>query len=176
MKKSNEPLLASIADTLIFEPTKEQKKLKAVFYAIHNDNPLALDGDITPDKIKEVTGSRQIHLYWKDEVFKRWFLNEREYVQRAEYLFTRALDELEDILELGNNEEDPEARDKIKARMAPTKLQAIKLMFEITNRIPKGNDGKLDAIEVQKLVGAMLSGVDTSKLKALSAGAKDGKD
>jgi hypothetical protein len=174
--KRSESILESIADTLIFEPTKEQKKLKAVFYAIYNDNPMTSEGDITPDVVKRVTGSKQIHSYWKDDTFRSWFLNEREYVQRAEYLFTRALDELEDILELGNNEEDPSERDRIKARMAPTKLQAIKLMFEITNRIPKGNDGKLDAIEVQKLVGAMLSGVDTSKLKALSAGVKDDKE
>ena len=168
----NDKTILETTEALYFEPTREQKKLKAEFYVLYNENPLVSGDTITPALITDITGNKNIGNYWRDERFKKWFLNEREYIQRAEYLFARALDELEDILELGNNEDDPIERDKIKARMAATKLQAIRLMFEITNRIPKGKDTGVDSSSIQKLIGSMISNLDTKQLKKLTEGSK----
>jgi len=170
----NKDKVRRAASDTTFTPSPAQQRVKAAFYAIHNSAPIFDLTELTADTVYDVTGDTSVHKWWANACFRSWFLNEQEYVQKAEYLFIRALDELEDILELGNDIDDPQEKRALKARIAPSKLAAIKLLFEVTNRMPKGGE-KLDEASVKKEVIRMLAQIDSpTKLKQISEGNKGG--
>lgn len=174
MSMSKKDTIYQAAKDALFTPTPAQQRVKAAFYAIQNSAPIFDMEELTDNQIYDITGDKSIHEWWRNIKFRSWFKNEQEYVQKAEYLFTRALDELEDILELGNDIEDPEEKRAMKAKLATSKLNAIKLLFEVTNRMPKNND-KVDELAVKREVMRMLANLDSpAKLKAIAEGNKEG--
>jgi hypothetical protein len=131
---------------LIYLPTPPQRKVKAAFWAVYNENPIMGVDKINLATVQQITGSAVVSKWWAKDGFKEWFLNKDETRQRLEYLFNLSLDTAEEILI------DPEANTN-------AKVQMIKLLAELTNKMPqKWKQEKFLDENIQKMDKRQLEG------------------
>lgn len=144
---------------LIHSPTREQKQLKAAFWTIWADNPIASPDRISLMDVQQLTGSNEIARWWLQAEFRSWFLNQNEFRQKLEYLAHRSLDVAEEILEADLTDKNMNA-----------KVQAIKLIAELSNKVPQRwvKEKIIDA-EVQKMDPAQLNAFILKQLKQFPA-------
>ena len=146
------PDLRELSETLIHIPTIQERKLKAKYWSRAGENPLVpLSGSsVTLSSIKAVTGSSQaLDSAWKKQGFQQWFLNAEDGRAKLEYLFDLGLDALEELLL------NPEPK------TASAKVNAIKLLAELTGRYIKGKQGQIGGL------GEAIAGADKASLEAL---------
>ena len=86
-------------DDVAFSPTREQRKIRAVFYAAAKSKQVDLKAGITFDLVNElVPGCRQLRAWWHNDLFTEWFLNTNTYQTRIDYLIDLQLDNLEEVI------------------------------------------------------------------------------
>lgn len=118
--------LGAVLEDIVFLPSPAQRKTKAAFWTVLNDNPIADKDHITMASVVHVTGDTRVHKWWGQEGFQEWFCNKDEFRQRLEYLAHLALDTVEEVLL------DGEAN-------ANARMNAAKLMLEAARKMPDKN-------------------------------------
>jgi hypothetical protein len=118
-------IISAAASELIFIPTPSQRQVKARLVIKLAENPIIELGSLTLAEAQQLTGSSQLKDWWGRPGFKEWFLDQNEYRQRLEYLFSLALDAAEEIL----------LSTDIKVQGA--RVAMIKLLAELANKTPK---------------------------------------
>ena len=144
--------LREVAETLVYVPTNQERKLKAKYWSRAGENPLLpVSGSmVTLSSIKQITGGSQaIEAAWKKPGFQQWFLNAEDGRAKLEYLFDLGLDALEELLL------NPEPK------TASAKVNAIKLLAELTGRYIKGKQGQIGGL------GEAIASADKASLEAL---------
>jgi len=91
-------VLQAATSELVFIPTPSQRQVKARLITKLVDNPLLDAASLTLSEAEQITNSAQLKDWWGRPGFKEWFLDQNEYRQRLEYLFSLALDAAEEIL------------------------------------------------------------------------------
>ena len=147
------------ADQLIYVPTPQERKLKAKFWARASENPLvSLNGSsVTLTAVKQMAGGgSQLDASWKKPGFQAWFTNPDDGRAKLEYLFDLGLDAMEELLM------NPDSK------TASAKVNALKLLAELTGRYVKGKQGHIGGL------GEAIAHADKASLEALfeSAGLK----
>lgn len=148
----NNPNLPELVDSLVYVPTTQERKLKAKFWSRAAENPLvSLNGNsITLAQVKQLAGNANIvDTSWKKPGFKDWFLNQDEGRAKLEYLFDLGLDAMEELLQ----NPDP--------KTSSAKVNAVKLLAELTGRYIKGKQGQVGGI------GEAIANADKASLEAL---------
>ena len=114
--------VADVVEDIIFQPTADQRKVKAALWAVVADNPIHSPDSITAEDIIKVTGDTRVRRWMKESpLFREWLLNKDEFRQRLEYHAHLALDRLEKILSDDNAH-------------ASAQVQAAKLIIEAANK------------------------------------------
>lgn len=115
--------LSELSDTVIFQPTPAQKKLKAKFHSRFIPGPLTDLNNLSLSDALEITGDSRLRKLWEQPGFKEWFANRDENRERLEYLFTLALDTAEEIL-------------TSETAQASAKVNMVKVLAELANKFP----------------------------------------
>lgn len=144
---------------LIYVPTSAERKLKARFWSKAAENPLmSLNGsNVTFRLVKDLSGGgAALEQAWKKPGFQAWFLNADDGRAKMEYLFDLGLDAIEELL----MNPDP--------KTSSAKVNALKLLAELTGRYIKGKQGQIGGL------GEAIAHADKASLEALfeSAGLK----
>lgn len=105
----------------LYNPSADQRRLKAEFQAMLNDGPV-------PEKVTaafavQITGRSVIEKWWPVVGFKRWFLDATSFENEAEALASAALGVIGNIMYAGEKDGD--------------RLAAAKLLIEIAGKIKK---------------------------------------
>lgn len=90
--------LERLSEELIYQPTDQDKRLKAQFWLKAADNPFITPDSITIDDVRNILNREISGSTWARPGFKEWFVNKDESRQRLEYLFNLALDAAEQII------------------------------------------------------------------------------
>lgn len=144
---------------LIYIPTVAERKLKARFWSKAAENPLmSLSGSsVTLRLVKDLSGGGPaLEQAWKKPGFQTWFMNADDGRAKMEYLFDLGLDAIEELL----MNPDP--------KTSSAKVNALKLLAELTGRYVKGKQGQIGGL------GEAIAHADKASLEALfeSAGLK----
>lgn len=118
-------VLQAATSELVFIPTPSQRQVKARLITKLVDNPLLDAASLTLSEAEQITNSAQLKDWWGRPGFKEWFLDQNEYRQRLEYLFSLALDAAEEIL----LSTDP--------RSQSARVSMVKLLAELANKVPR---------------------------------------
>ena len=109
--ESNDPIEP---EEVTFRPSREQRKLKAMFGAVAKSKKLDIKSGVTLELVLQlVPGCRTLRNWWHNELFVEWFTNASSYQQRIDYLIDLQLDNLEDVIT--NREGIFTARDQVAA-------------------------------------------------------------
>lgn len=122
-KKKDTTALANLADSVIFTPNPRQRKVKAQFWSRFQSGPFVSPSALSLPAIQEVVNVPSLKEWWYIDGFKEWFINREEAREKLEYLYMKALDTAEDILD------DPNAQ-------ASAKVNMIKVLGELANKFP----------------------------------------
>lgn len=104
-----------------FEPTDEQRRMRARLWTELRNDPLVVPAAIGPTRIESITGDHRIHAWWKDRSFRSWIVNRDAALERAELLVDLWLD--------GMLARMPGMSDK-------DYVQAGKLLMEVARKLP----------------------------------------
>lgn len=125
---SNVPAITSnsveVVQDLIFEPSPEQRMLKARFWTRYADTPLADCNKINQTFVANLTGNSTVARWWNMPGFADWFLNKDEWREKIEYLARLSLDAAEAIL----MDDNP--------KTASARVNLIKSINELANKLP----------------------------------------
>ena len=138
VKSAGKRTLPSLAADVVFMPTPRQIQVKAKFWSRYQPGPFSSPGGITGSVAMEVTGVRSVADWWGKAGFKEWFLNRDEAREKLEYLFHKALNTAEQILD------DPLAQ-------ANAKVQMIKVVAELANKFPTKNLERFADDDINKM-------------------------
>jgi hypothetical protein len=112
--ESNDPIEPEEPTEVTFRPSREQRKLKAMFGAVAKSKKLDIKSGVTLELVLQlVPGCRTLRNWWHNELFVEWFTNASSYQQRIDYLIDLQLDNLEDVIT--NREGIFTARDQVAA-------------------------------------------------------------
>lgn len=129
---------------LLFTPSMAQRKVKAAFWIIHNENPIISKDKINMAYIIQQVDDGRIRNWWGVPGFQDWFLNKEEVRQRIEYLFDVAMDQAEVMLL--DQSTQPSA-----------KVNLIKLLSELADKMPaKSKEIKFLDASIEKMDAAQL--------------------
>lgn len=150
MRKSSGPgngptnIITVATPELLFIPTPSQRQVKARLVTKLADSPILDLSSITLSEAQQLTGSAQLKDWWGKPGFKEWFLDQNEYRQRLEYLFSLALDAAEEIL-LSTD-----------VKVQGARVAMIKLLSELANKTPKESQAKYKDEAIAKMSQAEL--------------------
>lgn len=139
--------LTTMADEVLsttFRANSEQRRLKARFWTVYNENPLVDIRDINSTDIVKMTQDHRAANWWGIAGFKNWFLNTMESRERLEYLFDLALDTAEEILL------DPSEK------AASAKVNMIKIIAELGAKYPKHQEQKFADQQISNMTKEQL--------------------
>ena len=86
-------------EDVAFIPTREQRKLKAMCYALAKSKRVDVTKGIELETAMDLVPScRVLRTWWHNDLFVEWFQNANTYQQRIDYLIDLQLDNLEDII------------------------------------------------------------------------------
>lgn len=131
--------LQKVRDLSSFQPTEAQRKVKGRFWSYFESSDALPPAEIDLSTASRYGAHRSLPDWWAIPGFTDWFTNRDEFRQRMEYLAQRALDELETIL--ASTDE----------RSGATKVQAIRIIMDISNKAPKSATDKFLDERVQKM-------------------------
>lgn len=115
--------LTELSDKVLFKPNSNQRRIKAQFWSRYTPGPFSNPDRITLAEVMQVTRSKMPESWWPAGGFQEWFMNRDEGRERLEYLFMKALDTAEDIMD------NPEVNGN-------AKVQMIKVIAELANKFP----------------------------------------
>lgn len=75
-----------------FEPSDEQRRMRARLWTELRNDPLIVPAAIGPSRIEAITGEHRVQTWWADKQFRSWVLNRDAALERAEYLVDLWLD------------------------------------------------------------------------------------
>ncbi len=113
-----------------FEPTPDQEKYKVRVMSYLHDNPIYRTADLTYETCYRIVRHQRLASWWKQVGFEEWIQNRNEFREKAEYLLTLAMKRATTILQSTD------------AKMVGAQVNMIKMVLELTNRMPKENKGK----------------------------------
>lgn len=150
VEESGHKSLSKLTDAVIFEPTPTQLRLKAKFWERFGSGPFAAghSESISGDLVAQVTNSRKLTDWWSKPGFRDWFLDTQEETFQVKALFGMALGELQKLIL------NPETQDG-------AKVQALKLIMEINDKMPNKNKEKFLDEHVGKMDKAQLDASTT---------------
>lgn len=144
IKPSKQKSMNKLADASIFTPTARQRQIKATFWSRFEPGPFFGDIDkLSLPAIQEVVKATQLKDWWNKDGFKEWFLNKEEGREKLEYLFLKALDTADAILD------DPDAQ-------ASAKVNLIKVIGELANKFPNKWQEKFADEDINKMTDNQL--------------------
>lgn len=126
VKKATTALETLAEETgLLFSPNRAHRAIRARFWAvvgstIGHKSPF----EMTAMEIARLVKDNRILNWLSIPVFKDWFMNSTEHIERLEYLFDIALSAAEDIL----LSDDPKA--------VTAKVQMIRVVAELARKMP----------------------------------------
>lgn len=135
--------ITALAEQVIFTPTPRQRKVKAQFWSRFQPGPFVSPSALTINDIQSVVNVAALKEWWADGLFKEWFMNREEAREKLEYLFMKALETAEEILE------NPEAQ-------ASAKVNMIKVIGELANKFPSKWQEKFADEDINKMSEAQL--------------------
>ena len=130
--------ISALAEQLIFTPTPRQRKVKAQFWSRFQPGPFVSASSLSLPAIQEVVNVAGLKEWWQLDGFQGWFLNREEAREKLEYLYMKALDTAEDILD------DPNAQ-------ASAKVNMIKVLGELANKFPSKWQEKFADDDINKM-------------------------
>ena len=139
--------LANVSEELLYQPTSEDRRLKAAFLALIDGNPLIDSSNLPMKEVERILGRKLPNK--EAPGFSAWFLNKDENRQKLEYLFSLAIGAAEDIL----LNTDPKAQG--------ARVNMIKVVSELANKYPRQTTTPAQG---QNLLGAIGS-MDRASLK-----------
>lgn len=150
--------LAEVMSEVVFLPTPEQRRVKAVLWTQLTDNPAYDPSRLSKELAVQLTGDHRVGKWWQHEAgFKDWLQNKDEFRQRLEYLTQLALDALESVLV----DSDPKS--------SGAKVSAAKLLMEVANKMPQRNARELYHDErIQKMSAQELRSYITKQTKLVA--------
>lgn len=158
--KALEGLLSEAVDTL-FRPTPEMQQWKAKYWA----GALSVDGAVPSlSDVVRTVGTEKIRQHWGKQGFQEWFLNKESYRWKLEYLFDRATDAMEEILD----NTDPKAQS--------ARVNVIKLISELASKMPKPEEKDGLTKQIASMDRVQLDAFLESKGKQLRISASRGQD
>jgi hypothetical protein len=101
----DEPSTAIDPDEIQFHPTKRQKQARALLAIKARDKGIALSS-INAYTAVELTGIDLFKQWFTNELFVEWVHREGDYAKRVDYLLSRHLDNLEEVIEDSTGELD----------------------------------------------------------------------
>lgn len=119
----NADIIDLATQELTFLPNPEQRRTKAAFWAVMEENPLVDRENVNQELVIRITGDTRLKRWWGIPGFRQWFTNQEEFRQRMEYLSNLVLDTYEDILS------DPKANPS-------AKVAAGKVILEVAKKMP----------------------------------------
>lgn len=112
----------------VFSPTREQQQAKASFWSFFMSGDVSVAPKYDLATALRYSRDKRMRQWWDLPGFQSWFHNKDEFRQKAEFLSNSALHHLEAILV------DEKAQ-------AGAKVQAIKLIMELSGKLSKSTDG-----------------------------------
>lgn len=146
MSKQLDKILNRVRDVVSFQPTDAQKRARSNFWAEAELLGIDPQAEVQLSVALKYGGDRRISTWWEDDQFRDWFLNGKEFKQRADFLAHVALDELEGII-----------RDR--AGNTAARVAAIKTALEIS-----GKSGK-NAAQSQNMLDEKVSQMTQEELE-----------
>jgi hypothetical protein len=119
-----ELIKSELPEEVSFLPAPIHQQLRAQFWARFAPSPFESKENITLATAQNYVNDSRLKRYWGTPGFKEWFCRQNENMERLEYLWSIGLDAAETIL-----------RDQ--TGQAGPKIQLLKLIAEVTNKLPK---------------------------------------
>lgn len=142
VKTSGESSVEKLASKAIFIPTARQAKTKTKFWTRQPSGSLSLEV-MTLSNAQSVTGDPGLKDWWGKPGFKEWFYNRDEAKEKLNYLFVKAIDTCEGILD------DERAN-------ANAKVKVLELVAKLLDKFPDSNEKKYRDEDVSKMSEAEL--------------------
>lgn len=128
-KIKNRMLEDRAVDNLVFRPELDHQRCKSAFWSHFATNGLLVPPVIDLPLALKFGGDRRVSKWWDLSGFPEWFSNQDEFRQRLEFLANHSLDKLEALLS------DEKAN-------ANAKVAAIKLIMELSKKVPSKSDSE----------------------------------
>lgn len=166
VKEAGEKNLPQLADKVIFSPTARQRQVKAKFWTRFQPGPFSQPGSLSMAEVQRITGASSLKEWWPKPGFQEWFMNREESREKLEYLFMKALDTAEELLD------DPNAQ-------ASAKVNMIKVIAGLADKYPskqqeKFSDDDINRMDEKQLKAYLESqGVTVTKEKVIDAAVID---
>lgn len=138
VKQSGESDLPGLAERVLFTPSPRQRQVKARFWVRFIPGPVATLDNLSLSHVMQIAGTKSLKEWWSEPGFVEWFFNREEGREKLEYLFMRALDTAEDILN------DPGAQ-------ASAKVNMIKVIGELANKFPSKHQERFSDEDINKM-------------------------
>ena len=119
------PLEQLLNESVFFQPTEEQRRVKIKFFSRIADNPTINLETVSLTQIKQITNSNAIEKWWPTPGMREWFLNKNEHAEALELLFAQSMHAMTSIL---LNEEP---------KVQGARVQLIKHLAEIAGKMPR---------------------------------------
>jgi hypothetical protein len=80
-----------------YQPTDQERRLRATFWTALEDHPVADADTINPTVVEQLTNDSRIRKWWSKPGFQSWFLCKSEVQGKAEYALDLLLDSFIEI-------------------------------------------------------------------------------
>lgn len=91
---SDDRVATRAPEFLGYEPTPGMRRVKAQFWVQMREDPSVDPQQLSPADIQRRVDAPSLDRWWRDPLFRSWFLNKQEWVAGAEMAFELWLDQL----------------------------------------------------------------------------------
>lgn len=135
LARAGDALTLAVRDLeLSYQASDEERRVKALFFTLLDENPVCDRKNITLAAIEQLTNDSRVSKWWGKPGFKQWFCNHVEVAAKAEFI----LDKLLDSFRMIADSEDPKS--------FGAKVQAAKLLADMRGHTAKATKTRvLDA-------------------------------
>lgn len=141
VKQSGKTSLGKLAKEVTFNPSARQSKIKASFWSRH-PRGLAAE-DMTVANVMAIVKDPGMQDWWGKPGFQDWFFNQEEGKEKLNYLFIKAIDTCENILD------DERAN-------ANAKVKVLELVAKLLDKFPNPHKHQFADDDVNKMSEAEL--------------------
>jgi hypothetical protein len=141
-------ILDTARDVVSFQPTPEQRRARANFWAHFSEGGTLLPSRPDLAIALRFAGDRRIQQWWSLPGFQDWFLNREEFKQRVEALADMALDELESLV----SSRTILPSDKLRAIELSLKYASKARTEDTEERLADERIGKMTRIQLEEYI------------------------